>query len=239
MALGRNHADLPPPTPVTAETAVEPEHRLWPDPTSIRTITGFLTNLAAVREISGLTQQEVSRCSAGRISTGTISRLTNRDTLPATWNTTAVYLAACSVPDDQIQQWHGTWQELRNNAPAPHPTPLATPQGDTAEHGNTRRRFFALWRSRGHDWGQPGQKPRRGEAEGSAPCCRSRSQTACSTQRSREDRLPRLRRWTAASTGWLTPTTAVRSAVPSSTPCAAVPQLHIPHRGRRTVSPVF
>ncbi|MEU3208495.1 caspase family protein [Streptomyces cyaneofuscatus] len=155
VALARNHADLPT-TPVTAEVAGEPDHRLWPDPTSIRTITGFLTNLAAVREISGLTQQEVSRRSAGCISTGTISRLTNRDTIPATWNTTAVYLAACSVPDDQIQQWHGTWQELRNNSTAPHHTPIATPQAATAEHGKTRRRFFALWSGRSHRLGTAG-----------------------------------------------------------------------------------
>ncbi|MFB7864782.1 caspase domain-containing protein [Streptomyces sp. NPDC056069] len=155
VALGRNHADLPA-TPVTAESGVQPDHRLWPDPTSIRTVTGFLTNLAAVREVSGLTQQEVSRRSAGRISTGTISKLTTRDTLPATWNTTAVYLAACGVPDDQIQQWHETWQELRHNATETRETRVATPRGGTAEHGRARRRFSALWRGRGHRPGSAG-----------------------------------------------------------------------------------
>ncbi|MEU3480824.1 caspase domain-containing protein [Streptomyces sp. NPDC033754] len=155
VALGRNQADLPT-APVTAVAGLQSEHRLWPDPTSIRTITGFLTNLAAVREVSGLTQQEVSRRSAGRISTGTISRLTNRDTIPATWNTTAVYLAACSVPDDQIQQWHGTWQELRHKATETHHVPIATPQDGTAEHGKTQRRFSALWRGRGHRPGAAG-----------------------------------------------------------------------------------
>ncbi|MEU9298591.1 caspase family protein [Streptomyces sp. NPDC048266] len=155
LALGRNHADLPT-TPVTTEAGGEPDHRLWPDPTSIRTITGFLTNLAAVREISGLTQQEVSHRSARRISTGTISRLTNRDTLPATWNTAAVYLAACGVPDDQIQQWHRTWQELRNNAMAAQEPCAATPQSGTAEQGRTWRRFSALWRGRGHRPGSAG-----------------------------------------------------------------------------------
>ncbi|MFB7407336.1 caspase domain-containing protein [Streptomyces sp. NPDC056202] len=155
LALGRNHADLPT-TPVTTEASVEPDHRLWPDPTSIRTITGFLTNLAAVREVSGLTQQEVSRRSAGRISTGTISRLTNRGALPAAWNTTAVYLAACSVPDDQIQQWHRTWQKLRNTATKTQEPFTATPQGSTAEQGKARRRFSALWRGRDHRLGSAG-----------------------------------------------------------------------------------
>ncbi|WP_326756836.1 caspase family protein [Streptomyces hirsutus] len=149
VALGRNHADLPA-APVTHAAGPEPGRRLWPDPSSIRTVTGFFTNLAAVREVSGLTQQEVSRRSAGQISTGTISRLVNRDTLPATWDTTAAYLSACGVPDDQIRQWHGAWQELRRNAPATQEARADAPGGDTAELGKARWRLFSLWRDRGH-----------------------------------------------------------------------------------------
>ncbi|MGW3600853.1 caspase, EACC1-associated type [Streptomyces sp. NPDC005167] len=150
VALGRNQADLPA-APVTAAAGPEqPDHRLWPDPSAISTVIGFFTNLAAVREVSGLTQQEVSRRSAGRISTGTISKLVNRDTLPATWTTTAAYLSACGVPDDQIQQWHSAWQELRRNASATQEPRTGTPGGGTAEAGRTRRRLSALWRGRGH-----------------------------------------------------------------------------------------
>ncbi|MGW1554498.1 helix-turn-helix domain-containing protein [Streptomyces sp. NPDC002346] len=145
MALGRNQADLP-----AAAGPEQPDQHLWPDPSAISTVTGLFTNLAAVREVSGLTQQEVSRRSAGRISTGTISRLINRDTLPATWTTTAAYLSACGVPDDQIQQWHSAWQELRRNASATQEPRTGTPGGSTAEAGKTRRWLSALWRGRGH-----------------------------------------------------------------------------------------
>lgn len=150
VALGRNHADLPA-APVTAAAGPgQPDHRLWPDPSAIRTVTGFFTNLAAVREVSGLTQQEVSRRSAGQISTGTISRLVNRDTLPATWTTTAAYLSACGVPDDQSRQWHGAWQELRRNASATQEARSGEPGGGTAGGGKARRRLSDLWRGRGH-----------------------------------------------------------------------------------------
>ncbi|MEU6948158.1 caspase family protein [Streptomyces sp. NPDC046316] len=141
VALTRNHAALKT-APVTTTADPQPEHRLWPDPTTIRTVTGYFTNLAAVREVSGLTQQEVSRRSAGRVSTGTISRLINRDMLPATWNSTAAYLAACGVPADQIEQWHGAWQKLRDEG-------AAMPAGGAVEPGKGRRRFSALWRGRG------------------------------------------------------------------------------------------
>jgi hypothetical protein len=65
-----------------------------------------------VRVVSGLTQQAVSERSGGRISAGTVSRLLNRTTLPTTWSTTAAYLSACGVPDDQITQWQAVWQQL-------------------------------------------------------------------------------------------------------------------------------
>ncbi|MFG3480122.1 caspase family protein [Streptomyces sp. NPDC047980] len=145
VALARNHAD-PPAGPATDAAGPEPAHRPWPDPASIRTVTGFFTSLAQVRELSGLTQHEVSRRSAGRISTGSISRLIHRETLPATWDTTATYLSACGVPDDQIRQWRTAWQELRRNEPAT-PEPNAS-----APHGETGKawRLSALWRGRGH-----------------------------------------------------------------------------------------
>ncbi|MFJ6427006.1 caspase family protein [Streptomyces hydrogenans] len=147
VALGRNHADLPAaPALPSAAADPQPEHRVWPDPALIRTVTGFLTNLAAVREISGLTQQEVSRRSARRISTGTISKLTNRDTLPANWNTTAVYLSACGVHDDQIQQWNKIWQELRHDTPEVRKTNADPPENATVERRKAWRSFSALWR---------------------------------------------------------------------------------------------
>ncbi|MFJ1550577.1 caspase family protein [Streptomyces sp. NPDC088246] len=149
VALARNHADLPA-APVPAAAGPEPDHRLWPDPTSIRTVTGFFTSLAGVREASGLTQQEVSRRSAGHISTGTVSRLVNRDTLPATWTTTAAYLSACGVPDDQIRQWHSAWQELRRNPATTQETRAKAPAEDNAAPGKARQRLSGFWRGRGH-----------------------------------------------------------------------------------------
>ncbi|MDF0376585.1 caspase family protein [Streptomyces sp. KA12] len=149
VALGRNPSDLPAaPLPGAADPR-QPDYRLWPDPSAISTVIGFFTNLATVREVSGLTQREVSTRSAGRISTGTISKLVNGDTLPTTWTSTAAYLSACGVPDDQIQLWHGAWQELRRNAPAAQQR-TATPGGSTTEAGKARRRLSALWRGRGH-----------------------------------------------------------------------------------------
>ena len=87
--------------------------RLWPDPLAVRTVTGFFTVLADVRVIGGLTHQAVGGRSAGRISAGTVSRLLNCSTIPATWGTTAVHLWACGVPGDQITQWQAVWQRLR------------------------------------------------------------------------------------------------------------------------------
>ncbi|MFF3547525.1 caspase family protein [Streptomyces platensis] len=149
VALGRNQADLPAGPVTVAAGSEQPDHRLWPDPAAISTVVGFFTNLAAVREVSGLTQQEVSRRSAGRISTGTVSRLVNRHTLPATWTTTAAYLSACGVPEDQIQQWHGSWQELRRNASTTQQARSGAPGGGRAEAGKARR-LSVLWRGRGH-----------------------------------------------------------------------------------------
>ncbi|MFD7610760.1 caspase family protein [Streptomyces sp. NPDC059828] len=149
VALARNHADLPA-APVTTAASTEPDRRPWPDPASIRTVTGFFTNLAAVREASGLTQQEVSRRSAGRISVASISRLVNRDTLPATWATTAAYLSACGVPDDQISQWKGSWHQLHQAAAVTQQARAEAPRGETAKPTTPRRRLSNLWRRPGH-----------------------------------------------------------------------------------------
>jgi caspase domain-containing protein len=118
VALGRNHADLPAP-PACEQHVADSTQRPWPDPRSIRTPTGFLTALAHVRVVSGLTQQEVSRRSAGGISAGTVSTLLNRNTLPTTWRTTDAYLAACGVPEDYIIQWEAVWRQLHQAAAPP------------------------------------------------------------------------------------------------------------------------
>ncbi|MER5988835.1 caspase family protein [Streptomyces sp. NPDC001787] len=121
VALGRNHASLPAlpaASPAAAPPGAETERRPWPDPLSIRTVTGFLTGLADVRVISGLTQQAVSSRSAGRISAATVSSLLNRTTLPTTWRTSGAYLSACGVPDDQIEHWQAIWQQLREKGPS-------------------------------------------------------------------------------------------------------------------------
>ncbi|MGW4983912.1 caspase family protein [Streptomyces mirabilis] len=123
VALARNHAKLPA-APASAAPGVDAGERPWPDPLAIRTVTGFFTALADVRVISGLTHQAVSGRSAGRISAGTVSRLLNRSTLPATWGTTAVYLSACGVPDDQITQWQAVWQQLRTQGTSADATTL-------------------------------------------------------------------------------------------------------------------
>ncbi|KUN15079.1 peptidase C14 [Streptomyces corchorusii] len=147
IALARNHAGLPtPPAAHTAGTAED--RRSWPDPAAVSTVTGFFTSLRTVREISGLTQQEVSRRSNGQISPGAISRLANRDTIPATWSTTAAYLAACGVPADQIDQWHRTWQSLRGNPPTTPQAPAGPSHADSASSVRTRWRLPGLRRGR-------------------------------------------------------------------------------------------
>ncbi|WP_331734263.1 MULTISPECIES: caspase, EACC1-associated type [unclassified Streptomyces] len=141
VALGRNHADLPA-SPATATPDAEATRRPWPDPSSIRTVTGFSTGLADVRVISGLTQQAVSRRSAGRISAATVSSLLNRTTLPTTWGTTASYLSACGVPDDQITHWQTAWQQLREKGPSADgasPTEPGTGETSTTSGGPSRR----------------------------------------------------------------------------------------------------
>lgn len=158
VALARNHADLPA-VPVAAAVGAAVRERPWPDPAAIRTVTGFFTALADVRVVSGLTQQAVSRRSAGRISAGSVGRLLNRTDLPATWETTAAYLSACGVPEEQITLWQHVWQRLRTvDAPADAEIPAAVP-GTVSEEGR-RQRPFPVFR-RGGISDRVRRKPRR------------------------------------------------------------------------------
>ena len=147
VALGRNHADLPAP-PVTTSPGAESGERPWPDPRSIRTVTGFFTALADVRVISGLTHQAVSQRSAGHISAGTVGRLLHRSTLPTTWGTTATYLSACGVPDDQITQWQAVWQQLRAEATPAEADAMgpAVPPRRGPDSGRVWQRTFSVFR---------------------------------------------------------------------------------------------
>ncbi|MFI9771662.1 caspase domain-containing protein [Streptomyces sp. NPDC052415] len=150
VALGRNHAALPA-VPVPTAPGGDTGERSWPDPRSIRTVTGFFTALADVRVVSGLTQQAVSERSAGRISVGTVSRLLNRSTLPATWSTTSAYLAACGVPDGQITQWQAVWQRLRaDTSSARAASPAAAGGGEPERTRAWQEPLSVFRRGRGH-----------------------------------------------------------------------------------------
>ncbi|MFE6483101.1 caspase domain-containing protein [Streptomyces sp. NPDC057757] len=148
VALGRNQADLPA-APVAAVGGTHAGERCWPDPRAIRTVTGFFTALADVRVVSGLTHRAVSERSAGRMAAGTVSRLLNRSTLPTTWGTTAVYLSACGVPDEQITQWQIAWQQLRGqNLLAKTASPEATRDGGS-EKAKGWQHPLSVFRRRG------------------------------------------------------------------------------------------
>jgi hypothetical protein len=150
VALGRNHADLPA-APVAAAAGADVGERLWPDPRAIRTVTGFFTALAQVRVVSGLTHRAVSERSAGRMAVGTVGALLNRSTLPTTWGTTAVYLSACGVPEEQITQWQTAWQQLRaQNLPAQTESPEVTGDGGPGKARAWQRPLLALRRRRDH-----------------------------------------------------------------------------------------
>ncbi|MET9793776.1 caspase family protein [Streptomyces canus] len=150
VALGRNHADLPA-APVAAAAGADAGERPWPDPRAIRTVTGFFTALAQVRVVSGLTHQAVSERSAGRMAAGTVGALLNRSTLPTTWRTTAVYLSACGVPDEQITQWQTAWQQLRaQNLPAQTESREVTDDGGPGKARAWQRPLSALRRRRDH-----------------------------------------------------------------------------------------
>ncbi|WP_328777884.1 caspase family protein [Streptomyces canus] len=150
VALGRNHADLPA-APVAAAAGADAGERPWPDPRAIRTLTGFFTALAQVRVVSGLTHQAVSERSAGRMAARTVGALLNRSTLPTTWGTTAAYLSACGVPDEQITQWQTAWQQLRGqNLPAQTESPEVTDDGGPEKARAWQRPLSALRRRRDH-----------------------------------------------------------------------------------------
>ncbi|MEU5255533.1 caspase family protein [Streptomyces longwoodensis] len=153
VALGRNHANLPA-GPVAAAAAADApagEERPWPDPREIRTVTGFFIALADVRVVSGLTQKAVSERSAGRMTAGTVGRLLNRSDLPATWGTTAVYLSACGVPDEQITHWQAAWQRLRTqSAPAQAASPAVARDGGSEKTRAWQRPVSAFRRRRDH-----------------------------------------------------------------------------------------
>lgn len=131
LALGRNQAFLPA-QPVSV-SAPDLDRRKWPQPTNVRTAEGFIEKLADVRRVSGLTQEGVSRRSGGEISKSTVSALSNRTALPKTWKTTAIYLSACGVPEDQVAQWKSAWQRLRaeSSRPAPEDPPAHEQQQQT------------------------------------------------------------------------------------------------------------
>ncbi|MEU3288677.1 caspase family protein [Streptomyces longwoodensis] len=154
VALGRNHANLPAwpaAAAAIADAPAGPDERPWPDPRAIRTVTGFLTALADVRVVSGLTQKAVSERSAGSMTAGTVGRLLNRPDLPATWGTTAVYLSACGVPDEQITHWQAAWQRLRTqSAPAEAARPAATRDGGSGKPRVWQRPMSTFRRRRDH-----------------------------------------------------------------------------------------
>lgn len=151
MALARNHADLPAGPGAAGATGAVVGERVWPDPAAIRTVTGFFTALAQVRVVSGLTHQGVSERSAGRMAAGTVSRLLNRSTLPATWGTTAAYLSACGIPEDEIMQWQAVWQQLRAQDASADAASAAVASGGGPEKARAWQRPLSVFRrQRGH-----------------------------------------------------------------------------------------
>ncbi|MEU2930595.1 caspase family protein [Streptomyces sp. NPDC007251] len=152
LALGRNHAHLPS-TPAAEAASREVDagvgERPWPDPATVRTVTGFFTALAEVRVISGLTQQAVSQRSRGRISAGTVGRLINSGTLPTRWQTTGLYLEACGVPDEQVTRWRAVWERLRTEK-ASAALALDAPARAEPEKRTLWERTFPGRRRRGH-----------------------------------------------------------------------------------------
>ncbi|MFJ3311067.1 caspase domain-containing protein [Streptomyces sp. NPDC086549] len=152
LALGRNRVHLPAASASVAaprDADAGAGERPWPDPATLRTVTGFFTALAEVRAVSGLTQQAVSQRSGGRISTGTVGRLINSGTLPTRWQTTGVYLEACGVPDDQVTRWRSVWERLRAEA-ASAALAVDAPERAEPEKRTLWKRAFPVRRRRGH-----------------------------------------------------------------------------------------
>lgn len=116
LALGWNPAFSR--TPLLIDTTgKQAETRSWPDPVAIRTVEGFFVALGQVRVVSGLTHAAVSLRSGGRIATGTVGSLLNRKDLPKTWKTTGIYLTACGLPDEEVDNWRRSWDRLQDETP--------------------------------------------------------------------------------------------------------------------------
>jgi hypothetical protein len=122
LVLARNRAYVPTPSGGLAH----PARTAWPDPDQCHTPRAFLEALAEVRAVSGHTITALSRRAQPPVSPGAISGLLNRTTLPQTWRTTAIYLAACGLPSDQIEAWRDSWQRLHaSEQPRPAPPPVS------------------------------------------------------------------------------------------------------------------
>jgi hypothetical protein len=130
------------------------DHRAWPDPAAIRTVEGFFNALGQVRVASALTHAAVSHRSGGKISTGTVSSLLNRKSLPTTWQTTSIYLTACGVPDEQLNSWQLCWERLRSAPPAANASESEEGQGrnqNTRAPSSWQHTFRKLVRRRSRD----------------------------------------------------------------------------------------
>ncbi|MGW7610963.1 caspase, EACC1-associated type [Streptomyces sp. NPDC054766] len=107
LVLARNQAYRP------ATAPAHPTETDWPDPDDCHTSLAFLEALAEMRAHTGLTIHAISRRTDPPLAPDTVSRLLNATKLPATWKTTARYLAACGLTPDQLDAWHSAWQRLR------------------------------------------------------------------------------------------------------------------------------
>ncbi|MFE6481763.1 caspase domain-containing protein [Streptomyces sp. NPDC057757] len=113
LVFCRNRSYQEVPTRGGSEVGQSPSGRTWPDPTQLRTATGFINALNQVRITSGLGHKGISEHSGGQIAPGTVSSLLNKKTLPVRWKSTHVFLSACGVPVDQIVGWKEVWERLR------------------------------------------------------------------------------------------------------------------------------
>ncbi|MFD4551334.1 caspase domain-containing protein [Streptomyces sp. NPDC058466] len=113
--------------PAAAARAHRTTDLVWPDPHNCHTPRAFIEALASVRASTNWTVPEVSRRATQPISPGTISALLNRTTMPRSWNSIGIYLAACGLPEQQVDAWKTTWQRLRLFEQAQPTTPNQEP----------------------------------------------------------------------------------------------------------------